>query len=517
MSASREKKLRQAASDTPKTARELEKEKAEKRSNFLYRAIALVFVVLAVVSLIWKSNIIARSATAVTVDGTSYNAAEVNFYYQNAYRAFLSENSYFISYLGLDTNSSLKGQTVNATAASMLGVEEGSSWHEYILDVALDQLTTVQRGLAKAEAEGYVYPAGVEAQYEDSMAALHASAESSGLSVKEYLQRNLGSTMTEKVYGEQMRNMVKYQYYFNAYSDSLNYTDGELESAYQADPRSYDKISWEYVTISSVAESTTDEAGNTVAASDEENAKAKEAAKETADKILAAYRSGTSLEEAAKAYEGASYYHPQATNYYDSVTGNWLFDDARKSGDAEVLELQRNYYVSVFHERYRDESDTVDVRHILVMPEAGTLTSGEEGYEAEQTELKAAARAKAEDILAQWKAGEASEDSFIILAMRESADGSKYTGGLIADVGPDSSLVDEFKDWCLDPARKDGDTAVVDSTYGSHVMYFSGRDLPAWASAVRANLRNETFNTWLDELTANATVEQGGFGMRFVG
>lgn len=49
----------------------------------------------------------------------------MNFYYQNVYRGFLQSNSYFISYLGLDTNASLKSQTVNATAASMMGVEEG--------------------------------------------------------------------------------------------------------------------------------------------------------------------------------------------------------------------------------------------------------------------------------------------------------------------------------------------------------------------------------------------------------
>ena len=157
MSASREKKLRQDPTPgaDPKTFKELEQAKAEKRSNLLYSVIGVLFLVAVVACLIWKSNIISRSATAVTIDGEKYTAAEVSFYYKNVYRSFLQNNSYFISYLGLDTGSSLKGQTVNATAASMLGVEEGSSWHDYMMDNTTKQMTMIQNGLKEAEAKGF--------------------------------------------------------------------------------------------------------------------------------------------------------------------------------------------------------------------------------------------------------------------------------------------------------------------------------------------------------------------------
>ena len=90
MSASREKQLRQenVGQPDPKTAREAQQRKEEKRSNTLYAIIALAFVVVAAASLLWRSNIIARTATAATIDGEKYTAAEVNFYYQNAYRTF---------------------------------------------------------------------------------------------------------------------------------------------------------------------------------------------------------------------------------------------------------------------------------------------------------------------------------------------------------------------------------------------------------------------------------------------
>ena len=268
MSASREKKLRQDQTASgyvdPKAEKELEKKKAEKRSNVLYSVIAVLFVLVVAASFLWRSNVISRNATALTIDGETYNAAEVNFYYQNVYRGFLQSNSYFISYLGLDTNASLKSQTVNATAASMMGVEEGSSWHDYIMDNTVKQMTMIQRGLKQAQEEGYQFPASVQEQYEDSLNSLKTSAESTGMSVKAYLQRNLGAIMTEKVYNQQVLRMLQYQAYAQSYSDSLTYTDAELEAAYQADPKAYDKAAWEYVVVSGAADSTTDADGNTL-------------------------------------------------------------------------------------------------------------------------------------------------------------------------------------------------------------------------------------------------------------
>ena len=100
MSASREKKLRQDQTASgyvdPKAEKELEEKKAEKRSNVLYSVIAVLFVLVVAASFLWRSNVISRNATALTIDGETYSAAEVNFYYQNVYRGFLQSNSYFI-------------------------------------------------------------------------------------------------------------------------------------------------------------------------------------------------------------------------------------------------------------------------------------------------------------------------------------------------------------------------------------------------------------------------------------
>ena len=117
MSASREKQNRKDMTASgripPRTAKEAQQRKEERRSNLLYGLIALAFAVVVVVSLIWNSNIISRSATAVTVDGRKYNAAQVNFYYRNAYLSFMNQWSSAASYFGLDTSLPLDNQEVN--------------------------------------------------------------------------------------------------------------------------------------------------------------------------------------------------------------------------------------------------------------------------------------------------------------------------------------------------------------------------------------------------------------------
>ena len=308
--------------------------------------------------------------------------------------------------------------------------------------------------------------------------------------------------------------MLQYDAYSSAYSDSLTYTDDELETAYQADTNSYDRVSYESVSISGAAESTTDADGNEIEPTEEEEAAAKEAAKSTADEMLAAYQAGGDLE--ALAGEDYSYSSTESGTYSGNSVTEWLFDNARHAGDSTVLESDSTYYVVVFHDRYRDETPTIDVRHILIQPADGELSEGDEGYEDEQAQLDADAKAQAEDILAQWQAGEATEDSFAALAMENSSDGSKYDGGLYTQVYQ-GQMVTAFNDWCFDASRKTGDTDIVKTDYGYHVMYFVGEDMPCWQAQVYETLQDEDYNTWVEDLDADYTIEQHDFGMKFVG
>ena len=422
MSASREKKNRQDQTGSgwvdPKTAREAKQRKEEKRNNLLYGTIFVIFLLVAAAAIVWKSNIIQRTATAVTIDGEKYTAAEVNYYYQNLYQTFLQNNYSYLSYIGIDTTTSLKDQTVSSMGTMFTGAEEGTTWHDYFLDQALDQMADTQALEAAAEADGYTWTDEMQASLDESMEALSSNAATYGYTEKQYLSMIFGSTMTKSVYEEQTKRSILVSSYITDYQNSLTYTEDELEEAYEADSNSYDLVSAQYVRVSGTA-ATTDDEGNEIEVTEEMSAEAMATAKEIADQIYADWQAGGDLQELADASEGsATYTDTDSATYASSTLNDWLFDDAREAGDSAVLEDESGsaYYVAVFESKSRNDYDTVDVRHILIQPEASELSSDDEGYEDDVAAKKAEALEKAEALLEEWKAGEATEDSFAELA-----------------------------------------------------------------------------------------------------
>ena len=79
----------------------------------------------------------------------------------------------------------------------------------------------------------------------------------------------------------------------------------------------------------------------------------------------------------------------------------------------------------------------------------------------------------------QWLAGDATEDSFAALANEKSQDpGSNTNGGLYENVYK-GQMVEPFENWCFDESRVPGDTGLVKTSYGCHVMYFVS-STPIW-------------------------------------
>ena len=81
----------------------------------------------------------------------------------------------------------------------------------------------------------------------------------------------------------------------------------------------------------------------------------------------------------------------------------------------------------------------------------------------------AAAKAAAEEILASWKSGEATEEAFAALANEKSADGDGTTGGLYEDVFQ-GKMVDEIDTWLFDEPRTTGDCEIIETTYNGSVV-----------------------------------------------
>ena len=145
-------------------------------------------------------------------------------------------------------------------------------------------------------------------------------------------------------------------------------------------------------------------------------------------------------------------------------------------------------------------SKLVDVRHILLQPEGGTLN--DDGSTTYSDDEWAACEKEANALLDQWKQGEATEESFGKLAEEHTDDpGSQETGGLYQNVKVGDMVV-EFEDWCFDESRKPGDTGVVKTSYGYHVMYYSADQLQ-WLYECRNAALNEELGKIIDNAAAS--------------
>ena len=206
--------------------------------------------------------------------------------------------------------------------------------------------------------------------------------------------------------------------------------------------------------------------------------------------IQDSYGSSATVED-FKQYLYDSYY---VSAYSDSIYKGFTYDDTQVEEyyDQHAEELQ-NYGVE------KSDLPNVNVRHILITPE-----TDEDGNTDDAA--WAAAEEKAQEVLKEWQDGDATEESFGELANTYSTDtGSNSNGGLYEDVYP-GQMVTEFNDWCFDASRKPGDTDIVKTSYGYHVMYFvSFTDEYYYKTVAEQELRYNDYRTYLEDLMTTLT------------
>ena len=517
MSASREKKNRQAFAASgaidPKVARAAEEKAKQHKTNLLYGSIAVIFVVVAVLVLLWNSNVIQSGKTALTVGDETYSAAQVQYHYYAAYNEVRSSN--YFAYMGVDTGKSLSSQTMSDTAKSLLGVTDTDSitWDKYLRDKALSNIKSSQSLLAAARAEGFTWDDAMQADYDNVISSVKSAAKSAGYSYKNYVKAMYGTLVSTGVFEDMVKDSTMITAFQNDYLDKLNYTDEQIEQYYQNNKSTFDVASYDYIRFSGTTSATKDENGNTVDPTKEQMDAAIAAARDSANTAYDRFKNGESMEAIAKDYEIASYSPvTDGANTGDTVS-SWVFEKAETAGESTVLDDGTNYYVVQFHSRDRQTYNSVNVRHILVRVDSSSLDSKSDTYSEDLEKLKSEKKAEAEKILQEWKDGAATEESFGALADQYSDDSPE--GGLYEQVYK-GQMVSSFNDWCFDAARKTGDTDIVESSYGYHIMYFVGEDLPYWQVRVTNTMKNNDFSEWTESLLQDYTVTEGS-GMKYVG
>lgn len=192
-----------------------------------------------------------------------------------------------------------------------------------------------------------------------------------------------------------------------------------------------------------------------------------EGSKETAEKSLKQYY-GISLAE-----------YTQFQKDYELANKN-LQEEIRKIPISED-EILKTY------ESNKSSFETVTVKHILL-----SANSNQSAIESEIV------RMKAEEILLKVKAGE----DFASLAKEYSEDpGSKDSGGEYT-FGR-GEMIKEFEDWSFQ--AKDGDTGIVKTSYGYHIMKFVKKGtFEDVKETIRTQLTSDAADLYMDKIVTDS-------------
>jgi len=538
MSASDKKRQRNEALAGGLTQRQI-KEQAEaqraKRNRTIYAVLAVVCAVGIAALLIWNSRFWEKNAVAATVDGTDYTVPDLQYYYSVVLNNAVYQAQYY-SYMGINT-----GYDISKSAGEQWYSEaENKTYADYFREQALAGLTEVHVLCKAANEAGYTLSDEGQKEVDDTLAELDVAAAKNGTTRSSYIAQAFG--VSEKVYTRNLTNATLASEYSAHYADSISYDEAALEEYYDAHPDELDSYTYRYFNIDGSAPSTQDADGNTVAATDEEKEAAMAAAKEKADAAIAEIQAAEDKEQAfidaAPKYvsensKDAYTNDPSASlasevlgsrlSQYSAYASTWLKDSARKSGDVTSFETTSGYQIVLFLERKLVTDPTVDVRHILIQPETSDdAQTNSQGVKIPTQEQMDAAKAKAESLLEEWKAGEATAESFGKLAEENSSDGGSNTNGGKYEYVYKGQMVPNFNDWCFDPARQIGDAGIVENSgddatyYGYHVIYFEQENEPYWKHTAIEAKQSTDQSEWLDGLKEAANA-QAADGMKYVG
>ena len=558
MSASNKKKLRKEQNVAAMTEKQ-KKEQQEARKLKAYTltfAVVMVLVIAIVVGVVVSPLIdgaIRRSSQAITIGDHKVSTAELTYFYfdainehqQEVYNQYYSQfGEYWSIMLGFDTTKSLDEQTYDK--------ESGKTWAQYFMDKAIENARDAYALYDDAVANGHKLSDDEQEDLDSYLDSLDLYATYYGYSsIKSYLRSSYGNGATKDGYMDYYTLCSTASSYMSKYADELEYKDADFR-AYEKDKfDNYSTFSYVYYTMkydSYLGEGTKNESGVTTW-TDEEKEAARSAVKADMEAILAS--AVTDKESFDKAVQSlainktnadgtpiADDKKPTATEvkkqFYENIilhagAVEWLTEADRKAGDFKAFEVYTyepnedpehehgddcgcartvdGYTLVLFTERDDNTRKMANVRHILVKFAGGTTDA--DGNTTYSDTEKETAKTEAEKLLKQWQDGKANEESFGELANKESddQDGKVTNGGLYEDIYP-GQMVENFENWCFAEGRKPGDTGIVETEYGFHVMYYSSTDVMSYRDLmIDADLRTEDTEKWHDGLVDKTPYE----------
>lgn len=465
----------------------MQKRREQKKREALEKRIAAVIGIVLLAGLICLvlsfpvRNWMTVHGTYIEVAGEKVSRLEFDYNYNLVKNNYVTQNSMYFSYLGIDLSGDLSQKMFSDTL----------SWKDFFDEMAVDNLRQTKALEKEMKAAGFTYDA--DAEYEEYKESLQQSADGSGVTVDAYVKQLFGSYATLSRIEDFVKTGMETKAYYESVSETKMPTDEEITAYYNENKGNYDSVDYRLIEVA--AELPTeptelaDPADTTASDSDDSAAGGEEEAYEPSEAEIEAAMAEAKKEADAKLETVAEKGELNENLQQSAVPyqlNEWLFDDSRKAGDTTVIEdpINHKYFVLAFEDRYLDQTPTVDTRMVI--------TSDGNGQE----------------ILDEWKAGDATEESFAVLADKYSDTAMmNAAGGLYEGLVPDN-LLDEMKDWFADSTRKEGDTTVITPAESgvTYVIYYIGTNEPEWKLSIKNTLLNQVMEEYVESIKESIEV-----------
>ncbi len=475
-----------------------------------------------------------KTLTAVTVTNGEQKAkikvGTYNFYYATTYNSLKSQASQYSQYgldlgdMGLDVDFEKKLSSQTYTDSE---TNETMTWEEHLQKLVLDSIEhTYTYYLAAVEANDGKEPELTDEQkteLEETMKSYTETANKNGYTLSGYLSRAMGKGVTEELFKTEVTRQYiaeNYQSDLSSNVETREYTDDEITKYRDENIEDFKAVDIKFFECDSEDDakafkselkadgSNFADLASKYSATDSD----KEANKNDTFTTELGITRETLINRNVAIAQADPHEHEEGEEHSEDEKAtysglDWLFSADRKAGDSYQMSTSVVYIIAPASIQ---NVNTVNVRHILIKPE-----TDENATESTAAQWSAAYE-KAKGILDNFNKTDKTEESFAGLVEDNSEDtGSASNGGLYENVVT-GQMVNPFSNWCFADGRKAGDTAIVRTSYGYHIMYFvAENDETCWKYNVKQALASADGASDGEKLEEAYTISVNWFGSRY--
>ena len=430
--------------------------------------------------------------------------AEFNLYYCRTVMNVISyaQNSFGDQYAemlkqteGFDPNAPFRDQDCKYA--------EGSSWFEYFVDSVDKELREILTLCNLAYENGIELDENELAECEKQVTDIINYANQNQMSISQLYGDSLGISNEETV-RTLTKKIALAQKAKTPFEETHPVSDEDIAAEYEANGKKYEVLDYMAFTM---------QANQTTVTNEDLRRYADELAATTTPEDFAAYVDNFYNNVLNSDIEDTTEYTVDSLltknfQYNELPAVEWLFTEAEVgqcreefSNMGEDQDLVCTVYMLVKAPSLNDYTSKT-VRHILF-----------DISKYENSDVKC--RAEADKIYNEYLK-DPTEEHFAELANKYSDDveyeydengnataqkEEKTEGGIYRNIQRDQ-MVKEFEDWCFDEARKPGDTGIIKTQYGYHIMYFvgDGEAVTKGTDSIKATLFRKAFDEYMESL-----------------